>query len=562
MAGNNVSVTLGLKDQLTSPLKGVLSGVRSNMSGVGDITSGITSSISGMAAGFVALTATIVTAGLAMSGLGKGVMSAASIQTSMIVSAGDVSNLVGTTYSAALVSVKDIQKEITKMAAALPGETAGYASIANAVTASIALGSKGSLKQMKEDVVDVTRTLGLLAATKGVDMNMAASASNKFMSGSTSISEMFSTNDVFQKNPLFKVYLQSELKAIGKSTEQWQTLDQAVRNKVVVLAGKRAFTKDALTNLEGTADSLIQGIKTSLFDQQTGVFGFLREIPKLGGETALASVQNFLGAIIEVSDSLNKAGFNFDPMYEIAKTLNFLTDTLFSVNLAISKGDWRSLKTIFKSLWAGVLSIPNAIADGFNFVIDLISKIDWNEVVKYLTEGITAIGNAVAKVDWGKLGTSLGDGIRKILTDEKLGIALEKTITLAIEGLGKMISGAIKAAGSKAFESLFTTGGDVIAADGKVSTAKDAKAKYDAFQNSDASWWDKFTNNQPTNIDAKPINQPQSFNGSSNKLQPVAFNPTMNFTGSAVDYDVALGKFKDYVEASYNSFKESTLTTA
>lgn len=542
---NNVNITLGLKDQLTSPLRGVMAGVRSQLNGIGDTSQVVTSSIGGMTSGFVGLAAAIGASALAMIGFKNGITSAAGTQTTLISTAGDVANLVGTTYSKALSSVKDIQKEVVKMAAALPGETEGFAAIANSVTASIALGSKGDLKQMKADVVEVTKTLGLLAATKKVDMTLAASASNKFVSGSTSIAELFAVNDVFQKNPLFKVYLNEQLGALGKSSKDWQSLDQTVRNKVIVAAGKRAFSAETLSKFDGTADSLIQSIKTTLFDQQVGIFGFLREVKGLDGKDTLSRVAVFLSSLQEVGESLSKAGFNFDPMLEIGKSLNFMSDVLYSVNLGITKGDWGSMKTMVKNIWKNILTIPKALADGINVGIEFLKSIDWSAVSGYIAQGLDAIAKGISTINWGDLGVNVGKAIGDILTSKELGISLEKSVTAALQGLADAIGGALTGAA----KSLLNPKGDA---------AKESRSWTDNI-NSFFGIDKKVPADGSLPEGAKPLPQLQS-NNSSISNQQMAFAPVINVTGVANNLQETADYVLSAMNSKYTEYKQTILT--
>lgn len=544
---NNVTVSLGLKDQLTSPLKGVMAGVRSEMSNLGGVSQGITSSISGMTAGFIGLAAAIGASALAMLGFQNGVGKAASLETMMIASAGDVATLVGTTYSDAMKSVKDIQKEVVTMAAALPGETEGFGAIANAVTASIALGSKGDLKQMKEDVVEVTKVLGLLAATKKVDMNLAASASNKFMSGSTSIAELFAINDVFQKNPLFKKYLEEQLSIVGKTTKQWGSLDQELRNKVVVAAGKRAFSVETLRKFEGTADSLIQSIKTSLFDQQVGIFGFLRDIKGLDGKNALSRVAVFLGSIQTLAESIGDAGVNFDPMLEIGKSLNYLSDVLYSVNLGITKGDWRGLKQMLSGMWKGVLNIPYTLAAAFNSVVDVFKNIDWKTLGTYMSEMLTDFSTALRGVDFKGLGDGIGKMISGILTNRELMESLATTLKGVMNGfaevLGATLVASVKGIGQAVMDSIAKPVNGFKSGVGMKEEALPFGTK----------------ENPKMPGDLKPLPQLQS-NNSSTSTQQGAFAPVINVTGSSSDPQQMADYIMTALSSRFTEYKQSILT--
>lgn len=470
MSKNKVEVLLTARDEISGTLKGLV-------------------------AGFTATLAGLAVAGLAVLNLKSGIEDAAKVQTSMVVSAGDVGTLMGVSYGKALSTVKDLQAEISKMAASLPGETSGYASIANSITATLALSSKGNLKTFKEDAIEITRTLGLLAATKGADMNQAGGAANKFLSGSQSFTEAKS-NDIFEKNPIFFIYLKDALKSIGKQEGDWQKLSQEVRNKTFKIAGKKAFTTEMLSNLDGTADSLIQGIKSGLFDAQTGVFGFMRELKGLGNRTALNSVQDSLKALMFVSDSgskfLAKYGLSFDPMEIVARGFDFATQALNGINQVLSGNgmstladmfsifDMRNLKKIdFKkgvanlskfagSFLDGLRGLDTTVlADGFNSLLSMFAEglknFDAAKTGQFLADllsvAFTKSWDFTGRIDWGKLYQVITDAIAKLINTIAEGIASlgGKVGGAALNGLGNLRGKAAKGiddAGNNIFNSI------------------------------------------------------------------------------------------------------------
>lgn len=512
-------VVLGLKDQLTSPLKGVMANVKGNLNGLTDNTKVIASSIGDITTAFLGMAVAIGTAALAFSGLKSGIGTAAKLESSFITTAGDVSNFTGVTFGQGLTAVKDMQKEIVKLGSNLPGNTTGYNQIANAVTPSIASGSGGDLKQMKNDVIEVTKTLGLMASTRGVDMQLAANASAKFMSGGTSLRELFQINDVFQKNPQFKKYLEQSLEADGLGLKDWKTITQTQRNKAVIDAGKLAYTEDTISKLKETADASIENLKTKLFDPQTGLFGFLRVIDVKSDTNSLNMVANVVKALTVLGESLAKQGANLDPMKAIYDNLKTLSELLTAVNDGVTQGNWTKTKTILKSMWKGILEVPKVIGTGLNDVVTALKGFDWRNLANLLTDGLNSISAGIGAVDWSALGTTFGSAISGVLLDEKLGIALEKSITDALNAFAQAVGGALQAS----VKTLMDPQGD---------TAKGSRRTSNEINRF-------FGINQEMPEPPKPVEPLPVLPKDTKALQPLAFNPTVNVSGGSGAQDVA-----------------------
>lgn len=401
MANNRVDVRITARDEIS----GVVRNIKGNISSIGAVAAGVTTALVGMA--------------LAVGGvmkLSEGLSAASKMQTTIISGAGDVATMMGVSYNDALKNVKETQKEISKMAASLPGETAGYGAIASAISSSIAKGAQGDMQKYKTDILDVTKTLGMLAATKGVNMDMAASASVKFVNGSANLSEMFSVNDVFQKNQPFKDFLLAELANMGKQEKDWKSLSQDVRNKAIKLAGAKAFSPEMLKALEMSTESRFQTLKSGLFDPLTGMFGWMRELPGGTGKTALDSVGEFLRHFTAMSVAIgkfgNSMGINIDPMQEAANVINSLSKQLKNVTDIFDAGG---------DVWGNLTKLT----------IDSASN------------SLNKISNSVQSVNWAAMGEEFGNTIGKILTDEKFGIALERILISSVNALGDAIDGAI-----------------------------------------------------------------------------------------------------------------------
>lgn len=490
MAGNEVRVRITGNDEIS----GIIRNIKGNFGSIGGIVSGVTASLAGMAV-----------AAVGVMQLTKGIGEASKLQTTLVTGAGDVATLMGTSYSDALSVVKGVQAEISKMAAALPGETAGYSAIANGISASVALGAKGDIKKYKTDLLDLTKTIGLLAATKGVDMNQAASAANKLVAGTANLSELFATNDVFQKNPLFRIYLQEQLRLIGKQEKDWKTLSQDVRDKAITMAGAKAFSPEMLANLSLTTESMFQAMKSNMFDPQTGMFGWSREFSNGFGsdgkaqvKSAMDSVGRFLGEInklgVSTAKYATKLGISFDPMRLISDVIDTMSVSLTVVRNTIDQGG---------DVW-------------HNLTRDFIGSV---------SSALTFIAKSIDSIDWGKLGTNFGESLGTILTSKELGVALEKALVSSVNGLASAIQGAFDGAIAEVNKGFIKPAEDNAnkalgeATGGMFGTTKDGST----------NGWSKIMKQQNKDTNASPVGQAWKFFTGS-ELYPEASKPLPSVT--------------------------------
>jgi hypothetical protein len=151
-----------------------------------------------------------------------------------------------------------------------------------------------------------------------------------------------------------------------------------------------------LRDLEATAGTQIETIQHALFDQDTGVFGFLKEVTTLNGKSRtvidgfaslLESLFGGSGFFTEVGEKLRGMGLNTDPM---------------------------------KALYDGIMTVTSW-AKGAADALDSVSLSDIGERLKpeqigktladLIDSALAKLGQAGASIDYGKLFSSIGTGI-------------------------------------------------------------------------------------------------------------------------------------------------------
>ncbi|MDZ8138685.1 MAG: hypothetical protein RM049_25840 [Nostoc sp. DedQUE04] len=385
------------------------------------------------AALFGSLGATAIAQGIQMVGSGiqaaiGSIQSAARMQINDLALAGNLATQLGVNFGKAKGLVADTSIEISKMAEALPGENADYNAIFSQISATVAGNARGDLGKFKEDAMELTKRFGVLSSIRGLDANQSGSAVNRALAGTMGLSEVFQI-DIFQKYPMLQSSVRDQLKAIGKSTEDWKSLSNDMRSKILLKGARGAVSDDTIGAFSGTVDSMIAEAKSTLFDERRGIFGFLRGLESMGGRSALDSVQgsmmSFKGLLESLGAMGNRYGLTLDPMAGVIKVMDWFSDLSGTIN-GVLNGENSSTLTSF------LTNTTTGFFEGFNNLINL---------------GLKGISNT----NWGSLGkligVYIGDGFTKIFTRTDWG-AISQILIRSLQGLGdftlSFIMGAVE----------------------------------------------------------------------------------------------------------------------
>ncbi|ACC84719.1 hypothetical protein [Nostoc punctiforme] len=353
------------------------------------------------------------------------IQSAARTQINDLALAGNLATQLGVNFGKAKGLVADTSIEISKMAEALPGENADYNAIFSQISATVAGNAKGDVGKFKEESMELTKRFGVLSSIRGLDANQSGSAINRALAGTMGLSEVFQI-DIFQKYPMLQSSVRDQLKAIGKSTEDWKSLSNDMRSKILLTGAKGAVSDDTVASFSGTVDSMIAEAKSSLFDERRGIFGFLRTLGSMGGRSTLDSVQGAMQSFKALLESLGSIkGFSVDPMEGVISVMDWFSDLAGSVN-GVLNGENSSTITSF------LTNTTTGFFEGFNNLVNL---------------GLKGISNT----NWGNLGKQvgvyIGDGFTKIFTRTDWG-AISQILVKSLQGLGdftlNFIMGAVE----------------------------------------------------------------------------------------------------------------------
>ncbi len=380
MANNRVEIDITANDRATAVVSNLNRnllqlGSSGNMVQVvlGNMASG------GLVAGLSAVAGTIgaVVLGFqavssALSGVMSGIREASTLQTSFLTAA----NSTGLNLKISLPEAEEIQKKlgtsISLAAATQPGSTQDYLTIANVISGSIARAYQGKPKEFLDASTELVKGAGLLSLAANVDPASAGTTIGRFVNGTSSFSQL-RLIDFFEKNPDLVEKIDAVAKERGLETEKLEAWTQKQRVDVFNAAIGQIVTPEFLARLNNTAEAKLQIAQAAMFDPQTGLFGFMREVKGLGGLSALDSFNNLLTTVLGVSETGSKLakalGITIDPMYVLGTGINIFNDILVKVGGWLGSLDPDKLK-----ITGSLGGIGNGVTEWLNKGISSLLK--------------------------------------------------------------------------------------------------------------------------------------------------------------------------------------------
>ncbi|MFB2876874.1 hypothetical protein [Floridanema aerugineum] len=388
--------------------------------------------------------------------LGSTIVETSKLQTTMLATASDVGTNLGVGFDKAKNVVAQTNDEIAKMAAALPGTTAGYNAVFNSLAGTLAKQFRGDTEQFSQVAMDITKRVGVLASIRNVDPGQSGAVIERLINGSSGFAEL-AQNDILQKNAVFKQALIDQMTALGIDQKQWKQLSNDVRLGIVRKALTVATPDTLIDAFNGTVDSTIESIKSNLFDPMIGVFGFLRKVPSAEGRTVIDAVQGFLQAWLGFSESMGKLasrlGFNFDPLEPLIGVIDFLADIGNTAHLLITD----SPQKVFKNLSGNVEDWVKNFSNNFTDAIASLPKVDPVAIGYFFAQVVNQVNDLFNSVlnntDWSALGFAVGDFIGKAVVAfgaflvsrdwSDIGQQFLAVVLAAIKLIGGLILGAL-----------------------------------------------------------------------------------------------------------------------
>ncbi|AFY49009.1 hypothetical protein Nos7524_3209 [Nostoc sp. PCC 7524] len=487
MNSNNVIITLQANDQASVVIRRLSS----------QLDGGLTRSLGRATLGANLMTQAI-TAGLqAVGNIASRSVSlfreAATTQTSIIATAGNVMRLAGFNFRQATAFVEDFQTEMARVAASLPGMASDFTTFGRGIIDDVIpafVGLDGRLDSIERRAAldrlgELSKFGTLLGQTAGIDSTRASTQAALFLSGSRTLNELKQL-DLFEKNTTFRNEVERLL-----GGRDLRRLSGEERQRIFLQAAR--LDEEVLEALSESVEGVFGLINDRIFGLETGFFGFMRDLDKNteGRQTALKSINRTLLAVFGTNGffdtlyiSLKNLGISIrDPMLALSNaadsftnTINYVTGILRDFNVSRNIDSLKgSLFNFFNNLinfeglgawlaeatnqgldflsnldWSSILGFVGVkLAEIFNEIFRFIIKLDFTKIldliIKILGGLFIGLGKFLSTIDWGALLLALG----KLLGYALLGAVgavlsiLVAPVVASIGTLGLAIAGAI-----------------------------------------------------------------------------------------------------------------------
>jgi hypothetical protein len=408
---------------------------------------------------------------------------AASTQTSVISTAGNIMKMTGYNFKQATSFVEDFQTQMSKVAASLPGVAEDFAGVGRAILDDVIpnfVGLDGKLDSIErskalEKVKQISTWTSLLGQGQGLTPAAIGKSVSAFLSKSKTIGELYD-NDLFQNNSNFRGNINEAL--TGNRNATLAELNTAYRSKSKaelqeILLKAAEQSQEVLDALSESVSGVFGLVNDSIFGLSTGIFGLMRDLDTKqdGTQTALKSINVVLlslfgptGLFSESSKTLAGLGIILgDPMKGLQDGANKFTNSIKSLtsifNQFNSRNPGQTLDDAKETLVADLQfffgnlfkfdGIGSDLAGITNNFISFLNEVNWTELFQYLGERLAQAFNELAdfiiNLDYGKTIEALLKGIGGMF----MGLArlLSKlNWGKVILALGTLIGGALLAA--------------------------------------------------------------------------------------------------------------------
>lgn len=433
MANNVFGFIIKARDQAS----GILGRINSAISGLGGSANkasaqagSLTDEIAGGIVKAQLLGAAFNAVGQSVSFVQNKLMESARLQTENIQNIGTLASLTNLSFDQATEFVERLNVRIAEMGKALPVAAQDIKTVAGAIQDDLIEAFKTAngvnFKGLESALVNISSDFAVLGksaqvAAQDVQMGLA-----RFLGGASTAE--YEQLNLFQRNNALRNELRRQLG--GR-----QSKDLTIQERVQVLqrAGAKLNTPETKRRLAGSIEGLISNFQDSLFDPDTGIFGFMKDLDLRTKGTqsvttsfnaALEQVIGENGVFNNLGRLLQAAGVHLaDPMKVLKSGIDSFTAGVAKVNEALgaareffSMGNSplqvvTSLLSYFdadKNLAKFFNSLVIFIDKGFDLLVNSIQtladsidpKVLNESVMGAIATAVSAIAYVISTLDW------------------------------------------------------------------------------------------------------------------------------------------------------------------
>lgn len=451
---------------------GVLGGIQNKLKGLGgsaDQAAARQDNLSNaIAFGMMKAQVAINGVQMAYGKLTSAIQQAASIELENLSSASGLEEMLGS-FDKASKFIDDVNANLAKAAAALPGATSQYTALARGVSDDVAAAFKGAdgkisdVGGFQKTLESISTSYAAMAATNNIAAGNMQLFLMKALGGTASQAELMQI-DALQKNPQLRTRLEDAMKQAG--VKSLKDLSVEKRIKLLEEVGRKVITPEFLKRSQDTVEGMWQSFVSGLFDPMGGIFGVMRDLePKIDGQqTVFESAKKTLamligsdGLVAQISSIMEGLGLTVDPMRVLKDGIDRLNLFLGSVSRFLSSiktgmGEgYTNFGELVQSKLRGIYAeVASALEDrGFDtssvdgFITSTIGRLNlaierglsWlyanaiPMIQQKLRQGEQNAQEALNNINWGEIGVAFGGMVGRLV-----GGLIRATVSLDFSG--------------------------------------------------------------------------------------------------------------------------------
>ena len=398
---------------------------------------------------------------------------AASIQTENIQNIGTLASLTSISYEKAEEFVDQLNIKIAELGKSLPVASQDIKMVAGAIQDDLIEAFKTAngvdFKGLETALTTISSDFAVLGKSANVAAEDVQQGLGRFLGGGSQ--GEYEELNLFARNNALRNELNRQLK--GRKNQ-----DLAVKERVKILqdVGKKLNTEETKKRLAGSVEGLIANLTDSLFDPDTGIFGFTKDLDKSTKkkESVLTSYNAALEGLIgsngiftNLGTLLESAGVKLaDPMAVLKSGIDKFTSAVATVNEALGAARefynmGSNLPQVIKSLISYFDLSPQRITTSFadfrtrlvanfdRFFINIratLAKINFEAIGKYLGQSlsilISSITSIISRINWTAVGQSIG-GIISSLWITIINFLANVDWNAVLSAVGKIFDGVV-----------------------------------------------------------------------------------------------------------------------
>lgn len=365
----------------------------------------------------------------------------------------------GKSYEEGAGFIDRMNESLSRSAAALPGATKDYTTLARTIQDNLIDGFKdadGQLRDMEgleKTLTSISESYGVLSAASNVPISNTALGLTKALGGA-SVAELRQIQ-AFEQNPAILNEIEKRLQAVGAKT--LKDLDTKSRIKLIQDVGAKFVDGDFKKRAADTFDGLWQSFVSSIFDPMTGLFGLSRDLDAntKGVQSAFTSLNELLKNLIgsgglfeQVSGIMQALGLTVDPMRvlrdgvdRLNQFVKYLNGFLGGIRTGIGEG-YSNFGELLTSKLRAVEADIKPYLNGFGF--------DTSSLSGFLVSTFTKINEMVGKgfswliqnaVPLFNQGVAFAISFAQSLNWHEIGIGFGAMLGQMIAGVVRIIAG-------------------------------------------------------------------------------------------------------------------------